>query len=163
VGGRGSRYRRVVPVTTFDTPAALLDAVGRDLGCSRWLLVTQGRIDRFADATDDHQWIHVEPARAAAGPFGRPIAHGYLTLSLAVPLVSELVLVEGASMVLNYGTDRVRFPAPVPVDSRIRASAWVAEASPVAGGVAAAFDVVVEIEGAGKPGCVARLLTRYLV
>ena len=106
--------------TTFPSPEALLGAVGTDLGSSGWLTVDQHRIDGFADATGDHQWIHVDPERAAAGPFGTTIAHGYLTLSLVIPLFTELLEIRGTAMGVNYGLEKVRFPNPVRVGARIR-------------------------------------------
>ncbi len=141
--------------------AALQAAPGIHLGYSSWLEITQERIDAFAEATDDHQWIHVDPERAARGPFGTTIAHGYLTLSLAVPLVSEVVAVEGVAMGINYGTNRVRFPAPVPVGSRLRAGVELVASEGVDGGGQLTLAVVFEIEGAAKPACVAEVVYRY--
>ncbi len=109
--------------TRFPSPDALLDAVGADLGTSDWVVVDQARIDGFADATDDHQWIHVDPERAASGPFGGTIAHGYLSLSLLAPLMFELLQVDGTALVVNAGSDRVRYLSPVRSGSRIRAHA----------------------------------------
>jgi acyl dehydratase len=113
--------------TVFTRPEELEKAVGQHLGVSDWLEITQDRIDRFADATGDHQWIHVDPVRAAQGPFGRTIAHGYLTQSLVNHFLPQIVEVRGISMGVNYGADRVRFPAPVPVGSRVRGSAQLLE------------------------------------
>jgi acyl dehydratase len=138
-------------------------AVGRHLGTSDWLEITQDRIDRFADATGDHQWIHVDPVRAAAGPFGTTIAHGYLTLSLSNALLPDIVEVQGFSMGINYGVGKVRFPAPVPVGSRLRASAELVAADDVAGGVQTTVLITVELEGSAKPACVIESLSRYLV
>ncbi|HVN50955.1 MAG TPA: MaoC family dehydratase [Acidimicrobiales bacterium] len=138
-------------------------AVGRHLGTSDWLEITQSRIDQFADATGDHQWIHVDPERAAAGPFGTTIAHGYLTLSLSNALLPEIVEVQGVSMGVNYGVGKVRFPAPVPVGSRIRASAELVAADDVPGGVQTTVLITVELEGSDKPACVIESLSRYLV
>ena len=138
-------------------------AVGRHLGTSDWLTITQERIDRFADATGDHQWIHVDPERAAAGPFGATIAHGYLTLSLSNALLPEIVEVQGVSMGVNYGVGKVRFPAPVRVGSRIRASAELVAAEDVPGGVQTTVLITVELEGSEKPACVIESLSRYLV
>jgi acyl dehydratase len=149
--------------TSFPSVDRLSEAVGSHLGYSPWIEITQRRVDLFAAATDDHQWIHVDVERAAAGPFGGTIAHGYLTLSLAVPLVGEILSVEGAGMVVNYGADRVRFPAPVPVGSRIRAGARLAGVEGVSGGVQVALDVTFELDGSDKPACVARILSRYLI
>ncbi|MEV6849881.1 MaoC family dehydratase [Actinoplanes sp. NPDC051411] len=133
---------------------------GRDLGASDWLEVTQDRIDTFADATGDHQWIHVDAARAAAGPFGTTIAHGYLTLSLVIPLFGSLLRVEGTKMGVNYGLEKVRFPNPVRVGSRIRLAASVADVAEVTGGLQMTCDFTVEIEGQEKPACVARAIYR---
>ena len=138
-------------------------AVGRDLGTSDWLEITQARIDLFAEATGDHQWIHVDPVRAAAGPFGSTIAHGYLTLSLSNAFLPEIVEVQGISMGVNYGVGKVRFPAPVPVGSRIRAQATLAAVDDVAGGVQATIVITVELEGSAKPACVIESMSRFLV
>ena len=137
-------------------------AAGTDLGHTDWMEITQDRISRFADATDDHQWIHVDAERAAAGPFGTTIAHGYLTLSLVIPQMAKLFAVTGVSMGINYGLNRVRFPAPVPVGSRIRLSGKLASAEEVGGGaVQVTIDLVTEIEGGAKPACVAQGVYRY--
>jgi acyl dehydratase len=119
-------------------------------------------VNRFAEATGDFQWIHTDPVRAKEGPFGSTIAHGYLTLALAGRIVPQLVLVEECSAIINYGCDRVRFPAAVPVSSRLRGSGTVAEAREVPGGVQVALDLVIELEGAERPACVVRSLLRYL-
>jgi acyl dehydratase len=137
--------------------------VGEELGCSSWHEITQDAIHRFADATGDHQWIHVDEERARAGPFGRTVAHGYLTLSLAPALLWEVLEVEGASTTLNYGLDRVRFPAPVSVGSRIRLHATLASARAFEGGVQVGLTARVEREGEQKPCCVAEILFRYYV
>jgi acyl dehydratase len=135
---------------------------GQDLGHTDWLQVTQERVDTFADATDDHQWIHVDPERAAAGPFGTTIAHGYLTLALLIPLMGRLLDVSGVRMSLNYGLEKVRFPAPVPVGAKIRLTGRVASVEDVAGnGVQLTVDFTVEIEGSEKPACVARAVYRH--
>ncbi|MEO3825480.1 MaoC family dehydratase [Actinomadura sp. B10D3] len=140
----------------------LKSLAGASLGTSRWLEVDQDRINAFADATGDHQWIHVDPERAKKGPFGGPIAHGYLTLSLVIPLWTELLDVTGVTTKVNYGLDRVRFPAPVPAGARIRLSGTLGEVSDVAGGgVQVAVDLVVEIENGGKPACVLRPVFRF--
>lgn len=133
---------------------------GRDLGASDWLEVTQERVNTFADATGDHQWIHVDAERAAAGPFGAPIAHGYLTLSLVIPLFGSLLKIEGSTMGVNYGLEKVRFPNPVPVGSRIRLAAKVADVAEVTGGLQMTCDFTVEIEGQEKPACAARTIYR---
>jgi len=136
---------------------------GQDLGYSDWLPVTQDRVDTFADATDDHQWIHVDVERASTGPFGGPIAHGYLTLSLLIPLWSQILELRGIRMAVNYGLNKVRFPAPVPVGSKIRLGATLAEVKDVPGGVEAVIDAVFERDGADKPVCVAQAVHRYYV
>jgi acyl dehydratase len=143
------------------TVAELPGLTGTDLGDSSWIEITQERVNTFADATDDHQWIHVDVERAAAGPFRGPIAHGYLTLSLLIPMFSELLEVEGASMTVNYGLNKVRFPAPVPVGSRIRAHGAITEVTEVTDGVQVVVDLVVEIDGAPKPACAAQGVYRF--
>ncbi len=144
----------------FESVDALKGAVGQHLGYSEWMEITQDRVNRFADATDDHQFIHVDPAAAARTPYGRTIAHGYLTLSLVVPLVSQIYSVDGVQMGVNYGTNKVRFPAPVPVGSKIRAGAELASVSDVAGGVQVEVTITIETEGGTKPVCVAETVTR---
>ncbi|MFP5331078.1 MAG: MaoC family dehydratase, partial [Acidimicrobiia bacterium] len=136
-------------------------AVGSHLGNSEWWEITQERVNAFADATDDHQFIHVDPERAAQTPFGGPVAHGYLTLSMAVPLTQQIVAVRGVRMAVNYGTNKVRFPAPVPVGSRLRAGAVLESVEDVPGGVQVVFTVTFEIEGGAKPVCVAETVSRY--
>jgi len=148
--------------TVFASPDDLLGAVGSDLGTSGWVEIDQQRIDLFAEATGDHQWIHVDVERAAAGPFGAPIAHGYLTLALTNQLLPGIMEVRGASMGVNYGVDKVRFPQPVLVDSRVRASATLSEAAKVPGGVQVVVTVVVEIEGEAKPACVVESVSRWM-
>ncbi len=148
--------------TIFESPSELQDAVGKPLGVSEWLEITQDRIDKFADATGDHQWIHVDPERAVDGPFGTTIAHGYLTQSLVNFFLPQIVEVRGISMGVNYGADRLRFPAPVPVGSRIRGSAELVEAEDtVDGAVQAKIRVTVEIEGGERPACVIDTISRY--
>ncbi|NBM18631.1 MaoC family dehydratase [Streptomyces sp. GC420] len=132
-----------------------------DLGASDWIDVTQERINRFADATNDHQWIHVDAEKAKEGPFGTPIAHGYLTLSLFIPLFEELLDVEGVTTKVNYGLNRVRFPAPVPVGSRIRLIARLAAVEEVPGGAQMTVDGTIEIEGGSKPAAVLQSVTRF--
>ncbi len=135
---------------------------GTDLGHTDWLEIAQDRVDTFADATDDHQWIHVDPERAATGPFGGAIAHGYLTLSLIIPLFNQLLEISGVSMSLNYGLERVRFPSPVRVGAKIRLRGTVDSVEPVAGdGVQMQLTFTVEIEGASKPACVAQAVYRH--
>ncbi|MFE6407283.1 MaoC family dehydratase [Streptomyces sp. NPDC057837] len=134
---------------------------GGDLGTSEWIEVTQERIDTFADATGDHQWIHVDPERAKEGPFGAPIAHGYLTLSLFIPLFTELLDVRGVTTKVNYGLNKVRFPSPVKAGSRIRLTARLAEVEDVPGGVQITVEGTIEIEGGGKPAAVLHSLSRF--
>jgi acyl dehydratase len=148
-------------VIRVDSPPALADAVGRT-ATGEWFEVTQERIAAFADATEDHQWIHLDAQRAAAGPFGSTVAHGYLTLSLLSHLASSLVAVGGTAMVVNYGLDRLRFLAPVPAGSRVRAVTEVLSAEPASTGVRLASKVTVEIEGAEKPALVAHTLALYV-
>jgi acyl dehydratase len=135
-------------------------AAGEELGVSDWMTVEQKRIDAFADATGDHQWIHVDPQRAADGPFGTTIAHGFLTLSLMPHLVSQIYRVDGAAMGINYGLNKVRFPAPVPVDAKVRASAELAEVTDVENGLQLVLRVALQLEDSDKPGCVADWVTR---
>jgi acyl dehydratase len=137
--------------------------VGQELGTSSWFEVSQERINTFADATDDHQWIHIDIERAKEGPFGGPIAHGFLTLSLLIPLFDEVLQVDGVAMGVNYGLNKVRFPAPVPAGSRIRMKATLAEFEEIAGGAQAAIDCVIELEGGSKPVCVAQPVYRFYV
>ena len=139
----------------------LPDLVGRDFGPTDWREITQDQVDTFADATDDHQWIHTDPERAATGPFGGPIAHGFLTLSLLIPLWDSLLDVEGVTTKVNYGLDRVRFVSPVKVGARIRATATIAEVTEIAGGYQLTVDVTIETEGGSKPAVVARSLQRF--
>ncbi|MCL4186257.1 MAG: MaoC family dehydratase [Rhodobacteraceae bacterium] len=147
---------------TFGSPAEVVAAVGRLLGPSDWLTVDQVRIDLFAEATGDHQWLHVDPVRAAAGPFGRTIAHGFLTLSLLNKFLPEMFWPENLDWGVNYGLDRVRFPAPVPVGARIRAAGELVEARPLGPlSVQTMVRMTMEIEGGTKPGCVADTLQRY--
>lgn len=145
----------------FSSPAELLTRVGADLGCSEWLLIDQARIDLFADATGDHQWIHVDPERSAEGPFGACIAHGYLTLSLANLFLPQLIEVQAVSMGVNVGSDKMRFPAPVPVGSRIRGCGELMSAEALKGGVQSVVRVTIEIEGSDKPACVVDTISRY--
>ncbi len=139
----------------------LLDLGGADLGHSAWLEITQQRVNTFAEATGDHQWIHVDVERANRGPFGGPIAHGYLTLSLLIPFWSELLTVEGVGMAVNYGLNRVRFPAPVPVGAKIRAHGAVVSATAVKDGAELTVDLSVEIDGSTKPACAAQAVYRF--
>lgn len=147
--------------TTVIDYADLANAAGTDLGFSDYHVVTQDQVNTFADATDDHQWIHTDPEKAKDGPFGGPIAHGYLTLSLQIAFWTELFDVKGVGTKVNYGLEKVRFPSPVPVGSRIRMSAAIAEVTEVGGGYQIAVDQVVEVEGAPKPAVVSRGLYRF--
>ena len=134
---------------------------GKEIGVSDWLEITQDRVNQFADATGDHQWIHVDPEKAAEGPFGAPIAHGYLTLSLFIPLFTELLDVQGVTTKVNYGLNKVRFPSPVKVGSKIRLVGRLADVEDVAGGVQITVDGTIEIEGAPKPAAVLQSLSRF--
>ncbi|MFH9979453.1 MaoC family dehydratase [Streptomyces sp. NPDC017179] len=145
----------------FTSPDELRAAVGERLGYTDWLEIDQKRIDLFADATGDHQWIHVDPERAAAGPFGTTIAHGYLTLSLLPVFGPQLIEVRGVRMGVNYGTNKVRFPAPVPVGSRLRSTAVITGVDEVPGGAQVTVAFTVEREGGDKPVCVAESVVRY--
>jgi len=147
--------------TIFDNAEAILAAVGQKLGSSDWLTITQERVKLFADATDDHQWIHVDPVRAKAGPFGATIAHGYLTLSLVSRFLPQIVDVR-MKMGVNYGSDKVRFPNAVKVGARVRGTGELIAAEKTKdGGVQATIRVTVEIEGESRPGCVADTISRY--
>ncbi|HLF41452.1 MAG TPA: MaoC family dehydratase [Acidimicrobiia bacterium] len=139
----------------------LSSSVGKHLGYSDWITVDQAQINTFADATGDHQWIHVDEERAKSGPFGTTIAHGYLTLSLTPRFIFQVLRVEGVSLVVNYGLNKVRFPAPVPSGSRVRFGAELAAADPVSGGVQVTLNGTYEIEGQPKPACVAEIVFRY--
>ncbi|HRW37968.1 MAG: MaoC family dehydratase [Acidimicrobiales bacterium] len=150
-------------VTTFDGIDAVRAAVGTHLGHSDWVTVTQEMVQTFADATGDQQWIHVDVERATAeSPFGGPIAHGYLTLSLTNLFLPQVVEVQGISAGVNRGTGKVRFPAPVPVGSRLRAGVELVAVDDVAGGIDTTMRITVEREGADKPVCVVESLSRYL-
>jgi acyl dehydratase len=147
--------------TTTVTFDELLGLAGRDLGFSDYLEVTQERVNTFADATNDHQWIHTDPERAKDGPFGGPIAHGYLTLSLGIAFWTELLEITDATTKVNYGLDKVRFISPVRVGARIRMGAVIASATEVSGGVQLGVDQTIEIEGETKPAVVAHSLYRF--
>ena len=148
--------------TVFESPDEILAAVGQPLGQSDWLTITQDRINKFADATDDHQWIHVDPVRAETGPFGAPIAHGYLTLSLMSKFLPQIIEIRGMKMGVNYGTDKVRFPSAVKAGARIRAKGeMIAAERTKDGGIQAVIRVIVEIENEPKPACVADTISRY--
>ena len=144
----------------FASAQALLDAVGQPLGCSDWTLMTQQRIDLFAEATGDHQWIHVDPVRAAGGPFGGTIAHGFLTLALANLFLPQIIQVQ-MRMGVNYGCERVRFPAPVRVGSRLRGRGQLIRAAVLEGGVQAVIRVTIELENSDRPACVVDTINRY--
>ncbi len=145
-------------LTIDDLPTS----IGRQFGPTDWLTIDQARIDQFAEATGDHQWIHVDPEAAKSGPFGATIAHGYLTLSLSSYFMFQLINVEGISMGINYGVDKVRFPSPVPVGSKVRARAEIIEVTPIEGGFQVKVRQTIETEGGAKPACVIESLSRYL-
>lgn len=146
----------------FESADALLAAVGRDLGATDWMTVTQERVNTFADATDDHQWIHVDPVQAKAGPFGACVAHGFLTLSLASRFMPQLIEVRNMKMGVNYGCDKVRFPAPVRVGARIRGRGeLVAIERAKDGSLQSTLRLTVEIENEAKPACVVDTISRY--
>jgi acyl dehydratase len=147
--------------TTIEGISGLKEKVGQHLGYSKWHEITQEQVNAFGDATDDHQWIHVDVERAKAGPFGGPIAHGYLTLSLASALTPEICVVNGFSMAINYGLDKVRFPSPVPVGSKLRAGGTLVSVDDIADGAQVKLLLSFEIEGGSKPVCVAEVLFRY--
>ena len=147
--------------TVFKSPLDLEAAVGTKLGESEWLTIDQDRINLFADATGDHQWIHVDPEKAKSGSFGCTIAHGYLTLSLVNLFLPQIVNVQGISMGVNYGSDKLRFPAPVKVNSRVRGVGELISVEQVKGGVQAVIRVSVEIEGEDRPACVVDTISRY--
>jgi acyl dehydratase len=146
---------------TFTGVDEVVHAVGTQLGETEWLEITQEQVNQFAEATGDHQWIHVDPAAAARGPFGTTIAHGYLMLSMIPMLASEVSRVEGVRMGINYGLNRVRFPAPLPTGSPLRAGVRLVSVDDVAGGVQVVSEVTLEREGGDKPCCVAETVARY--
>ena len=141
----------------------LKSLIGTELGTSDWHMVTQEQVNMFAEATGDHQWIHVDVERAKAGPFGGPIAHGYLTLSLTPMLMAQAFGVSGISMGVNYGANKIRFPSPVPVGSKVRLIAKLLQVDDVTGGEQITVETTYMVEGATKPSCVAELLFRYYV
>ena len=145
----------------FESIAELAAAVGETVGPGEPFLVTQERIDTFADSTDDHQWIHVDPERAKQGPFGAPIAHGYLTISLAPVFIAEILQVDGVQMAMNYGLNRVRFPAPVPVGARLRAGLRLTGAQARGDMVETVLTLTIQIEGTDRPACVAEVVVLY--
>jgi acyl dehydratase len=149
-------------MTTTTTMAEVPGLVGAELGTSDWHEITQEHVNQFAEATGDHQWIHVDVERAKAeSPFGGPIAHGYLTLSLLAPLISQVLQVTDTPMVVNYGLNKVRFPAPVPVGSKVRLTATVKAVDEVSGGLQLTITAVIEREGGDKPVCIAEMVFRY--
>jgi len=148
---------------TFKTLDELAACAGQDITVTDWYAVTQQHIDQFADATDDHQWIHVDPERAKAGPFGTTIAHGYLTLSMLAGFFDRSISVQGVRMGINYGLNKVRFMAPVPSGSRLRVQVKLLSATPIEGGMQMAWHCTIEREGSDKPVCVAESLSRYYV
>ncbi len=143
---------------SFENVDAFRAAVGEHISDSSWTVVDQARIDMFAEATGDHQWIHVDPVRAASGPFGRTIAHGFLTLSLIPVMLEEVLEVKQVAAFLNYGTQKVRFPRPVPVDSRVRASVTLKEVDDAGIGVRATMTVEIRLDDDGKPACIADII-----
>ena len=147
----------------FATLASLKDRVGEHLATSSWLLIDQARIDLFAQATGDHQWIHVDPVRAASGPFGTTIAHGFLTLSLLPQLAEKAIHVDDVKMGINYGLNRVRFMAPVPSGSRLRGQIRLKAFEPIEGGAQVTMEISIEREGAAKPVCVAEAVSRRFI
>jgi acyl dehydratase len=154
---------RETDVTVVKGLDGLRELSGSDLGPSGWLEIAQDRVDMFADATGDHQWIHVDPERARSGPFGQTIAHGYLTLALLIPLWTEILEIEDIRVAINYGLNRVRFPSPVPVGSAVRLRAHVQAVDEVPDGVQLTVDLTVEIRGVAKPAVVAQAVYRYQV
>ncbi|MFZ0667305.1 MAG: MaoC family dehydratase [Acidimicrobiales bacterium] len=148
--------------TVVNGPEALRELAGKNLGWTSWHEIDQKRVDLFAEATGDYQWIHVDPERAAKGPFGGAIAHGYLTLSLAPVLMGELLTVDGMTFGVNYGCNKVRFPSPVMVGSKLRMGAEVSGVEDVPGGVQVTYTLTLETEGSTKPSCVAEVVYRYL-
>jgi acyl dehydratase len=148
-------------VATTTTMAELPSLKGQELGTSPWIEITQERVNTFADATDDHQWIHVDVERAKQeSPFGGPVAHGFLTLSLLSPLWSQVLTVTDATTVVNYGLNKVRFPSPVPVGGKIRLTATLTDVAEAKGGLQVTVSAVIELEGSDKPACVAELILR---
>lgn len=147
--------------TVFEQPADLLGAVGQHLGYSDWVEIDQQRINLFANATGDHQWIHVDPVKAAEGPFGKTIAHGYLTLSLANLFLPQIMEVRNTSMGVNYGCEKVRFPSAVPVGSNVRGGGEVISAEEVKGGVQVVVRMTIEVEGSDRPACVIDTISRF--
>lgn len=148
-------------LTTFENPGDLVGKEGLKIGPSDWMEITQERVNTFADATGDHQWIHIDEERAKTGPFGATIAHGYLTLSLAAKLMPEIIHIENMSMGINYGTEKTRFINPVKVGKRVRANGELIEIKEVTGGYQSTMRVTIEIEDEDKPACVVDTISRY--
>jgi acyl dehydratase len=149
--------------TKIDGIDGLKAKVGDHLGYSDYVQITQEQVNQFADATGDHQWIHVDVERATAGPFGGPIAHGYLTLALGPALLPQIMEVSGVAMGVNYGANKIRFPSPVPVGAKVRLGAKLLAVEDVAGGAQGTVEMTFEVEGAPKPSCVAEVIFRYYV
>lgn len=149
-------------MTNFHTLDEVRASVGADLGASRWINITQERINAFAETTEDRQWIHVDPVAAADGPYGTTVAHGFLSLSLLAAFTEDLIKVEEVRTGVNYGLNKVRFPAPVPVDSRVRGVGRLISVDDIAGGVQVVMEVSVEREGGDRPVCVAEFVLRLL-
>jgi len=147
--------------TIIDGVDGFAELIGKELGYSEWQPITQERVNLFAEATDDHQWIHVDPERAKDGPFGVAIAHGYLTLSLAPVLLNKVLRVDNTKFGVNYGCNKVRFPSPVPVGSELRMGVTIAAVDETDGGAQVTYDLVMEIKDAPKPACVAQVVYRY--
>src|SRR3954466_7609149 len=145
----------------FESLAELAAQVGQEVAVSDWMTITQEQVNLFADATGDHQWIHVDVERAKAGPFGGPIAHSYLTLSMAPLLLKDIIQVDNVSMAVNYGLNKLRFPSPVPVGSKLRAGAQLSNVEDIAGGVQVTMELTFGVEGKDKPSCVAECIYRY--
>lgn len=148
--------------TTLDSLAELREFEGKSLGTSSWFHIAQNRINTFADATDDHQWIHTDPERAKAeSPFGGPVAHGYLTLSLIIPMWEEVLIVNSVTTAVNYGLNKVRFTSPVPADGRVRLNATLKQYEELPkGGVQVTVDAAIELEGSERPACVVEAVYR---
>ncbi len=149
-------------LTVFSGLAEFTAAEGAELGPTDWLVIDQARVDQFAQATDDHQWIHVDPERAASGPYGGTIAHGLLTLSLLPHFMHDLYRVDNVAMAINYGFNKVRFISPVPVGSRLRAASKITAVAEVSGGVQATLTTTIEVEGSDKPAAVVESIVRYV-
>lgn len=147
--------------THLSQPTDLLELTGKTVGTTEWYEITQDQVNRFADATGDHQWIHTDPERAATGPFGGTIAHGYLTLSLAPKILEEVLTVDNVTAALNYGLNKVRFPSPVPVGANLRATVRVTSAQQKPAGIEVVFGMTYEIDGGSRPACIADVVVLY--